>query len=400
MPKKIDKQHLLESVKELYVEQQMKLSDICKSLNISEPTLRKMIKDNNLNNPNLFITDNQKELIEEMYCKEGKVISTISDKLNISEKLVKDYIKQQGLIRNSHSRFSSHELDIDMLNGLEHLKRELMIKHNDNPYILTILSKCEMNVLLSHAREYCNNMSLSIEGEDGVFTCKTKDNKKLKDINKLSKYLEHMYRALYDILWYKVWNTVKPVLDAHDCKDLNIPYPIFNGAVYNEYNTADGTIKKEWRKKFGVDMLSDEFSRVIKSLNESIMNNDEWDYDLYLQINHPELFSNDLYSIEYEHINTTFLEFDMDLGEICIIYDFLKDQGYIKESLDLTKEEQELFDSYSSFDSVCVVIDNSTKMYKNYKRLSICKTISEYLNEEATRETRLLSKYLNEVSLK
>lgn len=367
MPKALDKALLKELITEFYCTQRKNQKEVISALstvgiNLSRPTLRNYIKEFDLDNPNIRLTQDEKDRIEEMYCKNGYVVAVISNKLNIPEGLVKDYISDRGLKRNSYSRFSSHELELDQVEALYHLQEELYSIHKDNPYIINLLNTCDMNILLTTARAFIKEL--------------TPDQIKSKDISKVNKFLSYRYNGLKESLITKINEALYPIFKQYNAYEIVVPYPKFVGRVYYIEDEL-GNRREIWgrslnNKTNGMDI------NFHKNGDLGFINTCD-SIDQYIYDHYPELFNTSLYEIDNRHYNIDlYTNGAISLNDICIIWDYFKDCNLVDDNnLILDDDEKFLFDSYINFECVNIVIDGKLRSYKNYDRLNIVPCIKE-----------------------
>lgn len=398
MPKKIDKA-ILKEIEKLYVKGKKSQKEISELLNLSKPTLRKIIRDNGWEGAQL--NENEKTEIVRLYCEDGKSIRIIAKELKQTERIIEKFVKDNKLNKKGKQNQQQDEFDaLDELNVLDTMKSQLLEKFKDNAYITSVINNCEMDILLDKAIEYCNGLNeLEMDGEE----VKKIQNKKMHKIYKISKYLQYKYGLINEILKEKLMRKIRPVLERHMDDVLTIPQPTFKGSIFYDIDD-NGISRPQWRKSFNVDIFDDEFNELINTMNNSIRDEESWSIDNYIANKHPELCCDgrDLYEIEYQYIHPEIFIQIAGLSDICVVYDLFRTYNIIKdtdhEALELTDDEDRIFNDNSNWKVIYVKKDGKMKLYKNYGKLNILKTVADGEKEEQTRDVRVAnrinSKYL------
>ena len=392
MPKKIDKA-ILKEVEKLYVKGKKSQKEISELLKISDTTLRKIIRDNGWEGAQL--NENEKTEIVRLYCEDGKSIHIIAKELKQKERIIEKFIKDNKLNKKGKQNQQQNEFDVlDELNALDTMKMQLLEKFKDNAYITSVIDNSDIDILLDKAIEYCNGLNeLEMDGEE----VKKIHNKKMHKIYKISKYLQYKYGLINEILKEKLMRKIRPVLERHMDDVLTIPQPIFKGSIF--YDVDDNGISRpQWRKSFNVDIFNDEFNELINTMNNSIRDEESWSIDNYIANKHPELCydSRDLYEIEYQYIHPEIFIQTAGLSDICVVYDLFRTYNIIKdtdhEALELTEDEERIFNDNSNWKVIYVKKDGKMKLYKNYGKLNILKTVADGEKEEQTRDVRVVNR--------
>lgn len=381
---KIIDEYKLNEIKELIVNQRKSQKEVSQLLDVSKPTLRKIIKENGWNSCDVLLTDKEKQDIITMYCDNGYTVGVISKKLKISEKQIKEYIRSHQLKKKEKTKINNEELELNKLDALERIYKALIERHKDNPYALKLIQESDLEMLMEKARQHAieNDIELSMsKNENQKIEVKEKHNKNSNDVEKISNLIDYKEYLIYNIVCEKIWNAIK---DKITDKIIRIPKPVFKGIAIN---CADdnGMQQLKWMRRYEVGLFSEELSQLIEFMNQSMCDGCEWSYDLYLKNKHPELFNGDLYEIGYENIHANLLGATKDIDDLCIVYDFFKDSNFINEEIELNDDERALFDVYSDFETVYIKVDGVVKVMKNYKKLNIWETIDSYYKPDYMR---------------
>lgn len=378
MPKQINK-GIIKQIEDLLKEKKSQ-KEISELLNLSKPTLRKIIRDNGIvplnGRGSTQLSENEKKEIIRLYCKDGKSIRIIAKELKQTERIIEKFVKDNKLNKKGHKdEFNA----INELNTLDELKMQLLEKFKDHTYITSVINNCEMDILLDKAIEYCDGLNELEMDWDRV---KKIHNKKMHKVYKISKYLQYKYDLVNEIVKGKLMQMIQPILERHMNDVLTIPQPIFKGSLY--YNIEDnGVNRPQWRKSFNIDIFDDELGDIITAMNDSIRDEENWSLDNYIANKHPELYSDgrDLYEIEYQYVIPEIFIETAGLSDICVVYDLLRTYKLITddnhEALGLNDEERYIFDYYSNWKMVYVKEGGKMKLYKNYGKLNILKTVGE-----------------------
>jgi hypothetical protein len=155
-----------------------------------------------------------------------------------------------------------------------------------------------------------------------------------------------------------------------------------------------------------VDIFDNEFTELINTMNDSIRDEESWSIDDYIANKHPELCSDgrDLYEIEYQYIRPELFIKTAGLSDVCVVYDLFRTYNIIKdkdhEALKLTVDEERIFNDKSNWQVIYVRKDGKMKLYKNYGKLNILKTVSDGEKEEQTRDVRMANRMNGSISHK
>lgn len=375
-------ENTLNEIRNLITNQRKSQTEVCKLLNISKPTLRKIIKENGWDSCDVLLTDKEKQDITTMYCDNGYVVRVISEKLKISEKQIKEYIQLHQLKKKEKTKTNNEELELNKLDALERIQDELIERHKNDPFALKMINESDLELLIKAARKYAAEADdmFVMEGDDKSMCVKRKQVNKMTDSHKVSKYIIYRKDLVYDIVCEKIYAILKPHINQ---TYINIPKPVFNGEVAAVIDEC-GVETRCWREKFELDMFGDEFSKIIKLINESIDNDTNFILDMYLKNNHNELFKKkNLHGVEYDIVDTRLLK--DDIAGLCVIYDLFKDYNIVEDELELSEDEKILFDAHSKFESIIINDNGKARQMKNYDKLEIYKAIEGNYMDDLTR---------------
>lgn len=379
---KIIDENKLNEIRDLITNQRKSQTEVCKLLNISKPTLRKIIKENGWDSCDVLLKEDEKKQIESLYNVDGYTTRSIADKLHVSEKLIKEYITKHNITKKSSSKVTTEDLELNRLDALERMQDELIERHKNDPFALKMINESDLELLIKAARKYALEADdmFVMEGDDKSMCVKRKQVNKMTDSHKVSKYIIYRKDLVYDVVCEKIHAILKPHINQ---TYINIPKPVFNGEVAAVIDEC-GVETRCWREKFELDMFGDEFSKIIKLINESIDNDTNFILDMYLKNNHNELFEKkNLHGVEYDIVDTRLLK--DDIAGLCVIYDLFKDYNIVEDELELSEDEKILFDAHSKFESIIINDNGKARQMKNYDKLEIYKAIEGNYMDDLTR---------------